>query len=882
MGVRSTGLPIGAFFLLYTGLALFPRFAGAGVLSGLVRDAATLAPVEGALIAATTDSGGPARPTLSDPDGRFSLASLPASSYTLRVSRLGYERSRLGSVRVAEDDSVELLVDLAPTPIRQNPVVVSASRRLEKALDAPASISVVTSRAIRERPSLTPADYVRALPGVDVANKGMTQTSVVARGFSSAQSNALLTLTDYRVASLPSLRYNLYNFIPIPADDIERIEVVRGPGAALYGPNCDRGVLHILTRSPFESPGTALSLTSGEREAAQGSFRHAGRLAESVRFALSGQYFRGRDWKFVDPEESASRGAALSAGADPDTLKIGRRDPWIERVSGVARAEWRRDEGTSAVLSGGFNRAIRNVDLTPVGAVQVRNWDSGFIQIRAARERLFGQFYVNAGGAGDSYFLRSGMPIVDRSRLWAGQVQHGVDLGSPQRLTFGIDVQRTDPRTGGTIHGRHESVDGITELGSYLHSESRLRPRLDLVAAIRVDHHSRFNSPVFSPRAGVVFRPAENQNVRVTLNRAYGTPGSDDLFADFVAGSLAPLPYHLRVEGVPKSGYTFERDCGGPCMRSPFTADSVGGPGAYLGLDATQEWPAVSALLRDRYPGLDSIPPPSPSQVATVLARLNATGSFDPVGGVADIPGLRPTITNTVEAGYKGLVAGRAKIALDLYRSWIHDWIGHLQGITPSVFLDKVSLEAYLRAQGIPSDTAAAIAAEASAIPVGTISPREALDPTDLIFSVRNFGDVAIWGMDTSIMAELDREWSLGASYSWMSRDLFSGLDGLEEIALDAPARKGSLVLAYRGGETGFTGLAEARYTSSFPVISGVYMGRVSSYTLLDLRFLCRVPGWNRVTLSVSADNLFDVRHREFLGSPEIGRLVLVRLRTEL
>ncbi|HEY2925195.1 MAG TPA: TonB-dependent receptor [Candidatus Eisenbacteria bacterium] len=877
--MRALVLP--AWVLLCIGILLCPRSARSGGFTGTVRDAATLAPVEGAVVVAYPDSGSATIPARSGADGRFFIAPPSGSSFMLHAWRIGYERKRIGPIRHPGSVSVEIVFDLAPTALRLNPVVVTASRRRERALDAPASITVVTSRSIRERPALTPVDYLRALPGVDVASKGMTQTSVVARGFSSAQSSALLTLTDHRSAGLPSLRYNAYNFIPIPAEDIERIEVVRGPGAALYGPNCDRGVLQILTRSPFESPGTAVSVLSGEREAAQGSFRRAGRVTEKLGVVLSALYFRGRDWKFIDPIESMRRDDAIAAGADPGALKIGRRDPLIERAGGEARGEWRMDPRTSVVLSGGINRALRNVDLTPVGAVQVRNWDSGYLQVRASRERCFGQVYVNASDAGDSYFLRTGLPIVDRSRFWAGQFQNGASLGPKQGFTYGIDAQRTVPRTGGTIHGRNEGGDEVTEIGSFLHSQTRLSPQIDLIAAIRADHHSRFDSPVFSPRAGFVYKPADNQTLRVTFNRAYRTPGSDDLFADFVADSLSPLPYGVRVEGVPRSGYTFERGCGGPCMRSPFTPIDAGGPGAYLALDATQEWDAVAAILKSQFAGIDTVPAPTAGDVGTVLATLNSTGGFDPPAPISDIPALRPTITNTVEAGYQGLIAGRVRFAIDGYRSWIHDFIGHLRAITPSVFMDRGTLESYLISQNVDAASAAAIAAAASAIPVGTVTPREALDPADLIFAVRNFGNTSLWGTDASLVAELGREWWLGATHSWVSRDLFPGPAGGGEIALNAPPRKGSISLGYRASEGGISGTLDARFTGGFPVMSGVYSGRVNSYTLVDCRLVYRVSEMGNSQISVAASNLFDVRHQEFLGSPAIGRLLLVQVRAD-
>ena len=873
--------------MLRTGVFLFlvipfaARCALAGVVAGVVRDAAAEGPVEGVMVTALADSGQAPVTVRSGADGRFSLRGLPASRYTLVTTRIGYERRRSAPVLLGAADSVEVALDLPPSAIQVNPVVVTASRRLEKALDAPASISVVGPRAIHERPSITVADYVRTLPGIDVANKGLNQATIVARGFSSAQSSALLTLADYRVASLPSLRYNVPNEIPITAEEIDHIEVVRGPGAALYGPNCDRGVMHILTRSPFDGPSTSFAVTSGERELVQGAARHAARLADNLAVSLSGLYFRGRDWVYRDPVEQANRAAAIAAGADPETLKIGRRDPLLERWNAEGHAEWRSDDRTTSVLSAGWNRGVRNLGLSQIGATQVRNWDESFVQARTSRGRLFAQAYVNASDSHDTYALRSGAPIIERSRLFVAQAQNGAALGPRESLTYGVDAQWTNPRTGGTIHGRNEEHDGVTELGGYLHSETGLGPRLELVTALRTDYHNRLESLVLSPRASLAFRAGENQNLRLTFNRAYGTPGTDDLFADLNVTKLGALPYTVRAEGVPESGFNFERDANGPLMRSPFTPTAAGGPSTYLPLDATIEWPVVAQILSAQFAGIDTIPAPDANDVRTVLASLQATGKFDPVTGVSDVARLRPTITNTLEAGYKGLLLGRVRLALDVYRSWIHDFIGHLRVITPSVFMDRQTLEAYLLSEGIDPATAAAMAAAASSIPVGTVTPRESRDAADLIFSVRNFGGVSLWGSDLSLLAELTPQWTLGVTGSWVSRDQFTVEESTEPLDLNAPARSGSVTLTYRAPDAGFSASLDLRATDGYPVTSGVYAGTIASYALVDARLTYPVPGPGHATLSVTGENLFDRRHQEFLGSPELGRMVLVQWRTE-
>jgi iron complex outermembrane receptor protein len=114
-----------------------------------------------------------------------------------------------------------------------NPLVVSASKRTEKALEAPARVEVVGEREVETRPTTTVAEHLRGLPGVDVAQTGVQSTNVVARGFNNIFSGALHALSDYRIAGVPSLRVNFLQFVPSNNEDIQRIEVVLGPGAAL-------------------------------------------------------------------------------------------------------------------------------------------------------------------------------------------------------------------------------------------------------------------------------------------------------------------------------------------------------------------------------------------------------------------------------------------------------------------------------------------------------------------------------------------------------------------------------------------------------------------------------------------------------------------------
>jgi len=187
-----------------------------------------------------------------DRSGRFMLNDVGRGQYALSFARLDYTPHTIPDFDVAAGATLELTIRLEPRPIVINPIVVSASRSEQKALDAPASVSVVDTRAIEERNTLSAVDHVYAVPGLDIATTGLMQHEMVARGFNNSASGALLVMTDSRYAHVPSLRINVYSFIPLTDEDASRVEVVRGPGAALYGSNAANGVFHLISRSPFE------------------------------------------------------------------------------------------------------------------------------------------------------------------------------------------------------------------------------------------------------------------------------------------------------------------------------------------------------------------------------------------------------------------------------------------------------------------------------------------------------------------------------------------------------------------------------------------------------------------------------------------------------
>jgi outer membrane receptor for ferrienterochelin and colicins len=858
--------------------------AQTAVVRGTVRDSTTGEPLS--LVRVELTIGAARSVANTDERGRFLIRGVPPGSASIRVTRIGYRPG--GFVRVvAAADTLDLSIALGAAGVPLDPVVISASRTEETAIDAPAAVSVVGREAIEQAATLAPVELMRDAPGVDFASKGLIQRTISVRGEASVNSGALLMFTDYRYAALPSVSFNIPYLVAAGSEDLDRIELVRGPASALYGPGAPRGILHFLTRSPFEGRGGAVALTAGSRSSVGGDFRVAERLGKRVALKLSGSYLQGNDWEYTDPQEQQARDAAIAAGADPDTLLIGARDFDLGRAAGEARLDWRPDDRTELVTTAGAAQALSAVDQTPFGGIQGQDWRYSFGQVRLRRDRLSANVFYNWSAAGGSYQLRTGTPLVDDSRVLVAQLQHGATAG-PVDLLYGADARWTDPRTGGTIHGANEDDDQTAEVGAYVHAQWQLSTRLEATGALRLDYHDAIDDAALSPRLAVVYKPTPTQALRASYNRAFSSPDANDLFLDIVAGTFTlpgtDLGYAVRGTGVTKEGFHFRRDCQGQlCMRSPF-AFAIGGlPSQYLPADATVLWPAVVAYAQSQGIDLSAIPAPNGSQVGTRLARLDLTspsGDFvdvDPTE-VIDIEGRGRTTTDALEAGYRGFVADRVGLTADLWVTRVSDVGGAQFVATPSVFFDEESLAAYLGGY-MPADEAAELAAIIAQVPAGTISPQETPHPVDLLAVGPLGGAYTLWGVDVGVDVALTRELTVGGTFSWMSADTIPNIEVLGVAYLNASRNKASARLEYQHRALGLGAGVRGRYVRSFPVNNGVYAGTVDAYAVMDLTAGAVLPWWRAAAVTLTVQNLLDARHTEIVGAPELGRFFLMRLR---
>lgn len=939
--------------LLFLLALLFALPAGAqaqtGAVSGTIRDLATGTGLAGIRVEAVATDGRVAGTDVTGSNGSYRIANLAPGNYALVISGTDVDVRRLDAV-VSAGQTARVDAQVAFGNVRLDPLVVSASKRPEKATEAPARTEVVQTQEIANRPTTTLVEHVRDVPGVDVAQTGLQSTNVVARGFNNIFSGSLHALTDNRIAGVPSLRVNYLHFIPSNNEDVSRMEVVLGPGAALYGPNTANGILHIITKSPLDEQGTSLSFSGGTRDLLQGEFRTAQLITPDLGFKISGQYLQATEWGYTDPAEVAEQArfacAVNSAGCSTQQITaaqaargqlanavgitteqaqqrislIGQRDFDIQRWGGEARLDWRATPSLTTVFSGGMTDAVNGIELTGLGASQVKDWRSSYLQARTTWNRLFAQVYLNQSNAGDTYLLRNGAPIVDRSQLLVGQIQHGATLwDGRQNFTYGADALFTNPQTDSTINGWYEEDDQTQEYGVYLQSETEITQQLELVLAGRVDLHSALPDPVFSPRAAIVFKPREGQSLRLAYNRAFTTPSSLNQFLDLGSAmpdaGLARLGYSLRIQGTGENGFSFQDANGNYQIRSPFHSN----PAQLLpASSAINFWPAAVQVLgaSGQVPSsmisyLMTLQPTSAQVGINYLDLVTRTGGSLASLDLQDIDPIRESISSTIEAGYTGLLADRLLVAADVWWSRKEDLVTPLTIQTPLVLMNGPQLGAFLvprfmadlgMSQAQATATATALIGSATSpglatIPLGVISSAnvDARGAQVLVTYVNVDETIDVWGTDVSATALLGNEWELSGTVSFVNENVWD-TESAGLVTLNAPRWKGGVTLDYDNDDTGLFGQVRMRYNDAFPVNSGVYIGTeclnepddtpnplqeecVRSYTLFDLNLGYRLPMVRGATLNVLVNNLLDEDYRPFPGSPTLGRMLIARIK---
>ncbi len=181
------------------------------------------------------------------------------------------------------------------------PLVFSSSKREQLKTEAASNVTILTHKEIVNSGATNLGDILRSVAGVDVREAHMSQHVVGIRGFSDTQH--VLVTVDGNNAFMYHANHIFFDWMPLTLEEIERIEIIKGPGAIFYGGNAFSGVINIVTKSPAEIQGAEISLTGGEFKTFRGSFLYGGKY-KNLSYSVAAGNRQADEWEKANiPQE---------------------------------------------------------------------------------------------------------------------------------------------------------------------------------------------------------------------------------------------------------------------------------------------------------------------------------------------------------------------------------------------------------------------------------------------------------------------------------------------------------------------------------------------------------------------------------------------------
>lgn len=489
---------------------------------------------------------------LTDEAGHYEIL-VPPGTYTV-VFRLSDQSVTASNVEVTAggirtlDQSVDWDVSFAEAI-----TVRSVSRREERIVEAPASVTVIPEREIEQKAATGQVPkLLEYSPGVDFAQSGLFDINFNTRGFNSSLNRRILTLIDGRDPAVPFLGSQEWAAVSFPMDELSSVELVRGPGAALYGANAFNGVLNMTTKPPRGSEGGQIRVTGGEPDMVRGDFRWAGSLGADFFIKAVGGYMKSDDFTrsrnlsveyssfcTTPGQTNCLRREAVPLELEKDEIGFGglRLDKYFG--SSVLTIE----AGTAGLEGPTFQTGIGRVQVTDVK----RPW------ARANFNTLHFNFlaYYDQRKAEDQLALASGGRLFEDSSNLHGEIQGNVGFNDDRGfLVGGISYHEQEVDTANRqgfqtllkTPARNEDQQAAFAQVDYSFTE-----KLKAVVAARVDE-STLHDTQFSPKASLVYAFTPNHTVRLTYNEAFQVPNYSEFFLRVVAG--APITAFTPLENA--------------------------------------------------------------------------------------------------------------------------------------------------------------------------------------------------------------------------------------------------------------------------------------------------------------------------------------------
>jgi len=414
--------------------------------------------------------------------------------------------------------------------LQEFPVVLSASRLSQPLSEAPNAMTVIDRGMIVASGFRSIADLFKLVPGMYVGYYHGSQPFVAYHGSTDQYARRMQVLIDGRSVYLPPVSMVDWSNLPITVDDIERIEVIRGPAAASHGANSLQGVISITTRGADQVEGKTVSFTRGSK-GINDAAAYFGKRGETLDYRMTVAYTADNGY---DGQTSPPNGYPITK-FQADTLINNSNDSNQARMVNL-RANYHPDGVNSFDAQFGFNHDIQGVGF----------WDSakdpfhdvisnaGFLQLDWTHQtdvasELKLRYYHIRQDQSESFTHTSGtVSAVQTSQVERDEMelQHTLQFGDNNRLVYGAGWRRDqiDARGYSTSAPTfYSSALTMDEYRLFAHDEWRITPRLLLNTGAMFEH-DRMGFQGWSPRVALNFHLTPEHTIRAGASMAYRTP----------------------------------------------------------------------------------------------------------------------------------------------------------------------------------------------------------------------------------------------------------------------------------------------------------------------------------------------------------------------
>jgi iron complex outermembrane recepter protein len=395
-----------------------------------------------------------------------------------------------------------------------NVEVTSVSKKPETLSRTASAVFVITQEDISRSGATTISDLLRMVPGVDVAQINANAWAVSVRGFNGRFSNELLVLLDGRSVYTSSFGGVFWDVLDLPLDDIDRIEVIRGPGGSAWGANAVNGVINIITKKTSATRGGLVVAGGGNVQQGFGTLQYGGKAGSSTDYRVYAKYFNTASFSGPDGQNGGDGWHALRGGFRTDSALTPRDTLTFQGDLYTSR------EGTPAILlpsitSPAVVPAEFLVNLT--GGFLQGDWDHSFSpESNSTLQISYDRYQRND-------VLHDGRGTLDLT------FQHHYGGWSRQNIVWGLEYRRVSSDAAGGLTVSFVPAKLTTQLfGAFVQDEITLvQDRLFLTVGARLEH-SYYTGVNVLPSARVAWTPNDRQTVWAAVSEAVRSPSQLD------------------------------------------------------------------------------------------------------------------------------------------------------------------------------------------------------------------------------------------------------------------------------------------------------------------------------------------------------------------